>query len=109
MNAYVDTVPGPLKAVVVGGGVVLVIGTIVLVVLLVLRATGGAIGDGEPVRRALMPQELLLPAGARIQQVVPDGRRVILLGIDGAGAQFLAVVDPASGERLSLIRIRPEE
>jgi hypothetical protein len=105
----VDTVPAPLKAFVVGGGVVLVIGTIVLVVLLVLRATGGGIAEVEPVRGVLMPQELMLPAGARIQQVVPDGRRVILLGVDGAGAQFLAVVDPASGERLSLIRIRAEE
>jgi hypothetical protein len=105
----VDTVPAPLKAFVVGGGVVLVIGTIVLVVLLVLRATGGGIAEVEPVRGVLMPQELMLPAGARIQQVVPDGRRVILLGVDGAGAQFLAVVDPTSGERLSLIRIRAEE
>jgi hypothetical protein len=31
-----------------------------------------------------------------------------LLGTDGAGAQFLAVVDPTTGERLSLLHIRPE-
>jgi hypothetical protein len=51
---------------------------------------------------------LRLPAGARIDQVVVDGRRLVVLGTDGAGAQFLAVVDPATGERLSLLRVQPE-
>ena len=48
-----------------------------------------------------------LPAGARIEQVVVDGRRLVLLGSDEAGEQFLAVVDPVTGERLSLLRVRP--
>ena len=97
-----DNIPSILKAFVIAGGVALVAGTILLAVLIVTRARE----DAGVVQRA--PQALLLPAGARVEQVVVDGRRLILLGTDGAGAQFLAVVDPVTGERLSLLRVRPE-
>ena len=96
-----DNIPIALKVFVIVGGIVLVAGTILLAVLLMMGAGGGAI-----VQEA--PQALLLPAGARIEQVVVDGERLVLLGTDGAGVQFLAVVDPATGERLSLLRVRPE-
>jgi hypothetical protein len=98
----VDNISSLLKAFVVAGGIALVAGTILLVVLIVTRA-----GDPEPVAPHA-PQVLRLPAGARIEQVVVHGRRLVLLGLDGAGAQFLAVVDPVTGERLSLLRIQPE-
>jgi hypothetical protein len=98
----VDNIPSILKAFVIAGGVALVAGTILLAVLIVARARD----DGTSVQQA--PQALRLPAGARIEQVVVDGRRLVVLGTDGAGAQFLAVVDPVTGERLSLLRIRPE-
>jgi hypothetical protein len=98
----VDNIPSILKAFVIAGGVALVAGTILLAILIVTRARD----DAGFVQRA--PQALHLPAGARIEQVVVDGRRLVLLGTDGAGAQFLAVVDPATGERLSLLHIRPE-
>jgi hypothetical protein len=97
----VDNIPSALKVFVVAGGIVLVAGTILLAVLIGLRA-----GDGQIAQQA--PQALLLPAGARIEQVVVDGRRLVVLGSDGAGQQFLAVVDPVTGERLSLLRVRPE-
>ena len=97
-----DNIPSVLKAFVIAGGIALVAGTILLAVLILARARD----DLGLVQRA--PQDLHLPAGARIEQVVVDGRRLVLLGTDGAGAQFLAVVDPATGERLSLLRIRPE-
>jgi hypothetical protein len=87
---------------VIAGGMALVAGTILLAVLIVTRARD----DGAMVQGA--PQALRLPAGARIEQVVVDGRRLVLLGTDGAGTQFLAVIDPATGERLSLLRVRPE-
>jgi hypothetical protein len=87
----VDNIPSALKAFV-----------ILLAVLIALRG-----GEGEQHRQQA-PQALLLPAGARIEQVVIDGRRLVLLGTDAAGAQFLAVVDPVTGERLSLLRVRPE-
>jgi hypothetical protein len=98
----VDNIPGILKAFVIAGGIALVAGTILLAVLIVARARD----DGAIVQRD--PQTLRLPAGASIQQVVVDGRRLVVLGTDGAGAQFLAVVDSVTGERLSLLRILPE-
>ena len=97
-----DNIPSILKAFVIAGGMALVAGTILLAVLIVSRARD----DGAIVQRD--PQTLRLPAGARIDQVVVDGRRHVVLGTDGAGAQFLAVVDPATGERLSLLRVQPE-
>ena len=98
-----DNISSLLKAFVIAGGIALVAGTILLVVLIVLRA-----GDRVTIVQQA-PQVLRLPAGARIEQVVVDGRRLILLGLDAAGAQFLAVVDPITGERLSLLRVQPEE
>ena len=97
-----DNIPSVLKAFVIAAGVVLVAGTILLAVLIALRAGEG----GRIVQQA--PQALLLPAGARIEQVVVDGRRLVLLGTDQAGEQFLALIDPVTGERLSLLRVRPE-
>jgi Family of unknown function (DUF6476) len=98
----VDNIPSVLKAFVIAGGIVLVAGTILLAVLIVMRA-----GADPPVVQPA-PQALLLPAGARIEQVVVDGRRLVVLGTDQGGQQFLAVVDPVTGERLSLLRVRPE-
>jgi hypothetical protein len=99
----VDNISSLLKAFVIAGGIALVAGTILLVVLIVMRA-----GDRVAIVQQA-PQVLRLPAGARIEQVVVDGRRLVLLGLDAAGAQFLAVVDPITGERLSLLRVQPEE
>lgn len=80
-------------------------GTILLVVLLISRATD----RDESVATPAPPVELVLPHGATVHEVVPDGRnRVLLLGTDGDGRQFIAVIDPATGERLSLVHIRPE-
>ncbi len=97
-----DNIPSALKLFVIASGIVLVAGTILLTVLIALRA-----GADDPAGQRA-PQGLLLPAGARIEQVVVDGRRLVLLGSDEAGKQFLAVVDPVTGERLSLLRVRPE-
>lgn len=100
-----EKVSGVLKAFVIGAGIVLFAGTILLVTLIVLRITGGREVALPPAAQAV---DLQLPAGARIEQVVPDGVRVLLLGTDRTGAQFLAVVDPATGERLMLVRVRPD-
>jgi hypothetical protein len=118
----VDNISGVLKGFVIAGGIALVGGAVLLVVLIVTRASG----DRAPERPARVatasPPEALcgggevlsapatvpLPAGARVEQVVPSGACLILLGVDGAGQQFVALVDPRSGERLSLLLIRPE-
>ena len=97
-----DNIPRLLKAFVIAGGVALVGGTALLVALLVLRATGGDPVAGRP------DGTLALPRGGRIEQVVADGQRWLLLGSDAGGQQFLAVVDARSGERLGLLWLHPE-
>jgi len=98
----VDNIPSLLKAFVIGGGILLVGGTLLLAVLIMLRAGG----DERLVRR---PEATLgLPRGARIEQVVANGERWLLLGTDGAGQQFVAEVDARTGERLSLLWLQPE-
>jgi hypothetical protein len=98
----VDNIPRVLKAFVIAGGIALVGGTVLLVTLLVLRATGGGPGVANP------EATLALPPGGRIEQVVADGERWLLLGSDALGQQFLAVVDARSGRRLSLLWLQPE-
>jgi hypothetical protein len=98
----VDNISSLLKAFVIAGGIALLAGTILLVVLIVTR-------DGDRAGSVSQaPRALDLPAGARIEQVAIDGRRLVLLGLDPAGGQFLAVVDSVTGERLSLLRVAPE-
>jgi hypothetical protein len=97
----VDNIPRLLKAFVVAGAIALVGGTALLVALLMLRATGGPVAGRPDVTIAL-------PPGGRIEQVVADGQRWLLLGRDAAGQQFVAVVDARSGERLGLLWLQPE-
>ena len=104
--ANVNNVSGLLKAFVILGGVILVIGAILLAVLLALRAAGGP-PEGRPVSTG--PVDLALPSGVRIAQVVADGKRLVLLGEDREGIQYIAVVDALSGARKSLIRLMPAE
>ena len=91
-----DTITTALKA--------LVAGTVLLGVLLYQRAR-------QPEPAAVAPAgggAVVLPAGARVQQVVADGRRLILLAADPAGRQYLAVVNALTGERLSLLSVELE-
>jgi hypothetical protein len=120
----VDNIPTALKAFVIGGGVVLIAGTMLLIALLVIRASGDRIEvpDTEPrsagvasepglcagVAPPTQPLSVPLPAGARIEQLVPDRGCLRLLGTDGEGRQFVALVDPRTGARISLLLIRPE-
>ena len=101
----VNNVSGLLKAFVILGGVVLVIGMLLLALMIVIRATGGA-----PERELVSsgPVDLALPAGVRVGQVVVDGKRLVLLGEGPDGQQYIAVVDADSGARKTLIRIAPE-
>jgi len=102
----VDNVSSLLKAFVIAGGIALLGGSVLLVVLIAMRAGQ----DPEPARpgpaAAVGPVELALPAGARIVQMATDGDCLVLLAENEAGDQFLAVVDALTGDRLSLIRIR---
>jgi hypothetical protein len=99
----VEKVSVLLKAFVIGAGILLIVGIVVLTATVVLRASGGGF-DPAPAG----PVDLALPAGARVDQVVADGERILLLGSAADGGQFLAIVDLATGERLRLIRFRPD-
>jgi hypothetical protein len=99
----VGKVPLLLKAFVIGGGVVLIAGTVLLVVMLRQRL------DGAPTAAtpaAAGPVDLALPAKARIEQMVLDGSRLAVLAAGPDGQQYLAVINALTGERLSLIRVR---
>jgi len=114
----VDNIPRLLKGFVIAGGIALIAGTVLLIVLIFMRATDRAdapvampgpaadhCAGGTP---SSQPLPVPLPAGARIEQIVPDGGCLILLGVGGDGRQFVALVDPLTGERISLLVIRPE-
>jgi Family of unknown function (DUF6476) len=99
----VGNIPNLLKAFVIAGGVALIAGTGLLVVLILVRGHG----DREVVQE--LPVTISLPKGARVEQVVVDGNRWLLLGTAAAGRQFLAVVDPRTGEPTSLLWLQPED
>jgi hypothetical protein len=96
-----------LKAAVVAGGVVLVLGTALLAVLLVQRARERTAAAQEATPETA-PATLALPAGASIAQAVAAGNQLVLLGEAADQRRFLAVVDLASGKRRYLLWIVPE-
>lgn len=102
----VNPVPGVLKAFVILGGIALLVGVIMLAVMIMLRASGDPSGE---VAAPAAPVDLALPAGARVDQVVADGKRLVLIGEDRNGQQFIAVVDALTGARQSLIHLTPAE
>ncbi|MEM7045422.1 MAG: hypothetical protein AAF543_21645 [Pseudomonadota bacterium] len=105
-----NNVSGLLKAFVILGGIILVVGAILLAVMIAMRAGSGDGGDAPRRELALSgPVDLALPAGVRVGQVVVDGKRLVLLGEDPDGRQYIAVVDALSGARQSLIRLTPSE
>ncbi len=97
-----------LKVFVVVAGILIVLGTATLIWLVVQR--------GLPKDRTARPAtatvpadgKLSVPAGMRVASAQLDGDRVLLLLIDGDGAQHLLLVDLATGERLGRLRILPE-
>lgn len=109
----VNAVSGLLKAFVILGGIGLLVGVILLAVMIMLRA-----GNDRAPNQVTVPAapaapaasvDLPLPAGVRVSEVVADGKRLVLLGEDESGQQFIAVVDAISGARQSLIRLTPSE
>lgn len=83
----------------------LVVGTSVLIWLLLQRQA--AESDRQQMAEPLTV-DLPLPPGARIEQVIPAGNRLVLMIRGVEEQQYLALVNPLTGERLSLIRAVPE-
>lgn len=100
-------VPPVLKAFVITTGIILLIGVIILTVMIMLKA--GADEGSEETSLPKPAVDLALPSGAKVNQMVVDGKRLVLLAEDQTGQQYLAVVDALSGARLSLIRVKPAE
>lgn len=94
-----------LKVFVVAAGVVLVLGTGLLIWLLVQRGQGSRAGVAATTPAAAT---LALPAESRISQVLTAGNQLVILGEVPDGGRFLAVVDLATGRRRHLLRIVPE-
>jgi hypothetical protein len=93
-----------LKIFCVVAGIVLVLGTGTLVWLLVQRQKAREAAAPPPT--AML--DLRLPEGLRIAQTAFDGSRLVLL-LDGPDRQqYLALVNPTTGERLSLLRVVAE-
>jgi len=101
----VTNVPGVLKAFVIVSGIMLLIGAILLAIMIMFKAADNESSADIDAQQA--PVDLDLPAGAKVNQMVVDGKRLVLLAEDDAGQQYLAVVEALSGKRLSLIRITP--
>jgi hypothetical protein len=95
-----------LKIFCVVGGVVLVVGTATLVWLLVQRREAQQAADPPSAQAAML--DLPLPEGLRIEQATFDGRHAVLLLRGPDQQQYLALVNPSTGERLSLLRITAE-
>lgn len=100
-----DKVSILLKTFVIGAGVMLIAGTLLLAAMIVVRMGQGS-ADLEPLPAAFgAAGEVELPAGARVEQVVPHDERLVLLLTDAEDVQFILVIDLVSGTRQSLIRL----
>jgi hypothetical protein len=100
-GAKVDNVPGLLKAFVLAGGILIIAGTAALVAAIMLKGR-----DDDP-QAVAGPVDLALPPGSRVEQVIPDGRRLVLRGVDDAGRLFSLLFEAATGEQVNMIRLQP--
>jgi hypothetical protein len=107
-----------LKLFVVLAGIVILVGSGVLVWLLARGATRevavAKVADppaGAPTAAtppAPIVADLALPAGAAILDMTSEQDRIVLLLRTPAGQDYLAVIDAATGTRRALLRIVPE-
>jgi hypothetical protein len=93
-----------LKIFCIAAAVVIVLGTGTLVWLLVQRQKAREAAPPPPA--AML--DLRLPEGLRIAQTAFDGSRLVLLLEGPNRQQYLALVNPTTGERLSLLRVVAE-
>jgi hypothetical protein len=100
-GAKVDNVPGLLKAFVLAGGILIIAGTAALVAAIMLKGR-----DDDP-QAVAGPVDLALPPGSRVEQVIPDGRLVVLVGVEDAAQEFSLPTVGASGVLVSMLRLQP--
>ncbi len=102
-----DALTRALKLFVVVGGLLLIAGFALLGVLLLDRKDKREARELELSERAT-PIALDLPAGLRVQSVLPDGAR-LLLTLRGDAQDFIAIIDAETGERVRLYALPPQE
>ncbi len=106
-----------LKLFVVLAGIVILVGSGVLVWLLARGAPREVAKVVDPpvgaptaaTPPAPIVADLALPAGAAILDMTSEQDRIVLLLRTPAGQDYLAVIDAATGTRRALLRIVPEE
>ena len=112
-----ERVLGLVKLFVVVAGILIIGGTVALIWLLVQR--GGEPQElvrpvaverpaSAPAPEAELRADLAIPAGAAVIDVKLAGGQVLLLMRSLDGEEYLAMVDPLTGRRLSLLRLVPE-
>jgi len=89
-----------VKVFVVVAGVVLVVGTALLIGLLVQRA-------GRAPADLAAPSPLRIPPAMRVEEVTLGGERLLLTLRDSQGVLHLLVVDAASGRTVGFLRVEP--
>jgi hypothetical protein len=95
-----------LKAIVIGMGVLIVVGSAVIVVKIAQRGGGddGAANAGP----AVTPATIALPAGARVIETALDGDRIALrIALEGGGEQVL-IIDARTGRHIGAVHLVPE-
>ena len=94
-----------LKALVIGMGILLVVGTGVVVVTIVHRMSSGATAKTAGSR---LPDhaDILLPPGAKVESVTAIGDR-LALRVTASSGESILLVDPVTGAVVETIDLHP--
>jgi len=98
-----------LKAIVVIMGVLILIGSTVVVITIVNRLSGDGVDEdtAPPPAAAFGVQRLPVPAGARLQSMIAEDDRLYLHVRGADGVEIVVVADPATGALLGRFRLEP--
>ena len=95
-----------LKALVIGMGILIVIGSAVIVVKIAQRGIGESAANGDgPVT----PTTIALPAGARVIETALDGDRIALRIALEDGGERVMIIDTRSGRRVGAVDLGPAQ
>ncbi len=93
-----------LKALVIGMGILIVVGTAVIAVMIARR--GGDVGPASG-GASMTPARIALPAGARVIETALDGDRIALrIALTGGGERVM-IIDARTGRRIGAVDLMP--
>ena len=93
-----------LKIAVIVMGVLLVVGTVVLIGAIAARVSHK--GSEPAMPRAFVPQPIDLPPGSRIEAMTAGPDRLVIDLLLADGTRQLLILDLATGQRLGTIPLR---